>query len=71
MYKMQVLGVQFSSIFAITPRLYMFFALKVLHMAIDIAVHFYGTMKFSYHECSYQLSYLDHLGYHYINLCFH
>ena len=35
MYKIQLLGGQFSSIFAITPQLYIFFTLKVLCMAID------------------------------------
>ena len=43
MYKIQLLGVQFSSIFAITPQLYMFFTLKVSHMAIDTAFHFMNT----------------------------
>ena len=50
MYKIQLLGVQFSSIFAIIPQLNVFFTFKVLHTLVDIAVHFYGIMKFSEHE---------------------
>ena len=47
--------------FAITPQQYMFFALKVLYVAIDIAVHFNGVFKFFEHEHNCQLSYPDHL----------
>ena len=50
MYKIQLLGVQFSSSLAVTPQLYMFFTLKVLHMTVDTAVHLFGVMKFSEHE---------------------
>ena len=53
MYKIQLFGVQFSYILAITPSLYMFFILKVLHMVIQVAVHFYGIMTFSGHESIY------------------
>ena len=63
-------GVQFSSIFTITPQLYMFFTSTVSHAAIDIAVHFYGMIKFSEHNCNCQLSYSDHSGHHYIKLGF-
>ena len=62
--------VQFTYIFAISSQLYMFFTLKVLHVAVDIVVHFYGTMTFSEHEHNYQLSNPFHIGNHYVNLHF-
>ena len=68
--KIQFLGVQFTSIFAIPHQLHIFFTLKVLHMEIDIVVHFYGVMKLSEHGQNCQLSYFDHSGYRYINLSF-
>ena len=61
MYKVQLLGVKFSSIFATSPLLYMFFF--KYSIAIDIVVHFYAVMKSSEYECNPQLSYLILLSY--------
>ena len=46
------------------------FYIEIIAHTIDIAVHFYGAMKFSEyeHNCQLDLSYPDHLGYYYVNL---
>ena len=41
-----------------------------MHTAVDIVVHFYGTMIFSEHKRNCQLSYPDNSGCHYINMYF-